>query len=258
MFNKKEARKWAIFFNHKYLVSYIWGQTHLENECISYVSTELFLQTIHNKKLALKNRFDSNDNFSEYTIDLLKGLKKGWDEINDYLKFEDKTKLSLNELIHLNNTLSNFEPSKPASGIRSLPVKISGTKYIPEPVLIPSKVEEELELIWNNNQISELDKSIELFLYISKTQVFFDGNKRTALLTSSYNLINNGIASGIFIDPEKKKDFITNLISYYEDESNKSLIVNFLKIECIEYVEQFKQTDEYKMIFNNELSQINS
>ena len=248
-FDKKKAREEAVFYNHKYIASYIWGQSHLENECISYISTETFLHTMNLKKLALTYRFEEGDKFSEYTIDLLKGLKDGWDEILYYLKFEDKKSLSINELIHLNDTLSNFEPNKGGKGIRSSPIIIGGCKYKPEAILIASKVEEELNNIWNNPNLSELDRSIEIFLYISKTQVFYDGNKRTALVSASYNLINNGVASGIFINPEKVNEFKRHLIDYYEDDNKKDNIVNFLKKECIQYIPQFKLTEEYQQIF---------
>lgn len=247
----KQGKKDALFFNKKYLANYIWGQTSLEGETISYISTETFLENINNKKRNIFHMIEDKTNFSVYSIELLTGLKNGWDEIHYFLKNDEKSKLSLNELIHLNDTLSWYEEGK-QPGIRSGPVKISGCNYVPECTLIASQIEEELNDILESKE-SDLDKSIELFLYSCKTQIFYDGNKRTALLHSSFHLINNGIASGIFINPATVNEFKYKLLNFYEDDQTKNEIIDFLKKECIDYTNDFKLTDEYKNIFLDDI-----
>ena len=130
-------------------------------------------------------------------------------------------------------------------------MKIGGSSYIPPTCLIWTQIEEQLDDIWNSTNISELDKSIELMLYISKTQLFWDGNKRTSLQVASFNLINHGIAGGIFIHPNKVSKYKKLLCNYYE--RNDKDIVLFLKKECIDFTTEFMKSEEYQQIIKSKL-----
>ncbi|MFU1839342.1 Fic family protein, partial [Enterococcus faecium] len=55
-------------------------------------------------------------------------------------------------------------------------------RYVP-PMLTEDEVKNQYDEIMNQN-ISETEKALRLFLFISKNQIFWDGNKRTALLTA--------------------------------------------------------------------------
>lgn len=112
--------------------------------------------------------------------------------------------------------------------IRSVPVKIGGTDYIP-PIPIEIVVIENLERILNSKK-SIIDRAIELCLYIMKTQAFIDGNKRTAVIFANHYLVGHG--NGILVIPEKKvPEFKKLLVDYYEGRGSK-LIREFLKNEC--------------------------
>lgn len=115
-----------------------------------------------------------------------------------------------------------------AGKIRNIPVTIGGTTWKPE-FPIESIVKEELEEIFNK-EIDEIDKAIELLLYIMKKQVFIDGNKRTAVIFSNHYLISKG--KGIIVIPaELTEEFKDLLISYYEG-NDEGKIVKFLKEQC--------------------------
>ena len=63
-----------------------------------------------------------------------------------------------------------------------------------------------------------------------KTQVFIDGNKRTAIIFANHYLISKG--KGLLVVPyELVAEFKKLLISYYEDYDNES-IKKFLKDNC--------------------------
>lgn len=112
--------------------------------------------------------------------------------------------------------------------IRSVPVTIGGTSYIP-PMPIESVVRENLEARLNG-EIEPIDTAIELCLYCMKTQIFNDGNKRAAVIYANHWLI--GHAGGLLVIPEKEvPDFKRLLVAYYEDR-DRGEIKTFMKEKC--------------------------
>ena len=111
--------------------------------------------------------------------------------------------------------------------IRGVPVNIGGSSYIP-PIPIESLVKEKI------NEIAEekegVDAAIDLCLYVMRTQVFIDGNKRTAVLFANHYLISRGL--GLLVIPEREVPrFKKLLIEYYEKDDDKK-ISKFLKEKC--------------------------
>lgn len=115
-----------------------------------------------------------------------------------------------------------------AGRLRSVPISIGGSSYIP-PLPIENIIKEELQNILNSD-LSIIDKTIELLLFVSKKQLFLDGNKRTAVIFANHFLISNG--GGIIVIPVEKIDIYKKLlIEYYESKNDD--IKDFLKNECI-------------------------
>ena len=112
--------------------------------------------------------------------------------------------------------------------IRQIPVNIGGSTYKP---LIPIEhiVREKIDEIINSS-LEDIEKAIELTLFIMKTQVFNDGNKRTAVVFANHYLISRG--KGLLAVPfELVPEFKKLLIAYYEDNDTESIKV-FLKEKC--------------------------
>ena len=109
--------------------------------------------------------------------------------------------------------------------IRGVPVTIGGSSYIP-PIPFEDKVKEDIRNILNSD-LSDIDKAIELCLYVMKTQIYNDGNKRTAVIYANHYLISKGQGL-LVIDYQKVSAFKKLLISYYEDKDLIS-IKTFLK-----------------------------
>lgn len=112
--------------------------------------------------------------------------------------------------------------------IRSVPVSISGTSYIP-PLPIECDVKDKInEIISCDDDV--IFKAINLCLYCMKAQIFLDGNKRTSIIFANHYLIQNG--EGLLIIPNNKvSKFKKLLVSYYEGNDN-SEIIEFMKNEC--------------------------
>lgn len=115
-----------------------------------------------------------------------------------------------------------------AGKIRNVPVNISGTKWTPA-FPIESVIKEELEEIFSR-KIDDIDKAIEILLYVMKRQIFIDGNKRTAVIFSNHFLISKG--KGIVAIPAKlTEEFKDLLIPYYEGKDEEK-IKKFIKEKC--------------------------
>lgn len=101
-----------------------------------------------------------------------------------------------------------------------MPVTIGGSSYIP-----PLPVELDVKELINQMVHAEaepVDIAIELALYVMKTQVFNDGNKRTAVIFANHYLIAHG--GGLLVVPEKTvPEFKKLLVAYYEDRDTDSI-----------------------------------
>ena len=108
--------------------------------------------------------------------------------------------------------------------IRGVPVTIGGSSYVP-PLPFEDKVKQDIKDILNSN-LADIDKAIELCLFVMKTQIYNDGNKRTAVIYANHYLISKGQGL-LVIDYQKVSDFKKHLINYYENKDSN--IKEFLK-----------------------------
>ena len=99
--------------------------------------------------------------------------------------------------------------------IRGVPVTIGGSSYIP-PIPFEDKVKQDIRDLLES-KLDNIDKAIELCLYVMKTQIYNDGNKRTAVIYANHYLISKGQGL-LVIDYSKVDEFKKNLVNYYEDK----------------------------------------
>lgn len=82
--------------------------------------------------------------------------------------------------------------------------------------------------------ISETEKALRLFLFISKNQIFGDDNKRTALLSANQIMFRNG--SGLLSIPETTLVKFNELLSTYYNSSQTIAeleVLSFMYEHCI-------------------------
>jgi len=116
-----------------------------------------------------------------------------------------------------------------AGKLRDVPVNIGGTNWRPE-IPIESRVIEELTKI-TEAKTSNIDKAINLALYVMRSQLFIDGNKRTAIIFANHFLIKHGLGL-LYIPENKTEEFKKILVNYYE--TNKKIAVSdFLRQSCL-------------------------
>ena len=97
--------------------------------------------------------------------------------------------------------------------LRTGKVGISGTEYVP-PIPKLEKVNKELSDIINEKETTATEKALEIFVWGTRGQFFWDGNKRTSMTLANKILISSG--AGIFTITDKYMEkFNELLIDYY-------------------------------------------
>lgn len=102
-----------------------------------------------------------------------------------------------------------------AGNIRYSNIKVSGSKYIPK---IPVEFEIREDIMKNIDNI--LKDPLEVYCYITRNQIFADGNKRTALLIT--NLILYKDNKYFSVSEECADEYKVKLVEMYETGDIKS------------------------------------
>ena len=152
-------------------------------------------------------------------------MKHAWEFILDPDVIANESNLTL--LMQINKLVEEGFYYN-AGKLRDVPVRIGGTAWRPE-LPLESRVKEDLAVILQSKK-SSLDKTIELVLYIQKSQLFIDGNKRTAIIFANHFMISRGLGL-IYIPAELTDEYKALLVGYYET-GKKSEIFEFLKQKC--------------------------
>ena len=202
-----------IDFAKRHLVDTIYKQAILEGVATTFADTE---SIIEGGKV--------NDMTAEDILKIV-NLKHAWEFILNKNVISSNTNFAL--LCEINKMVEEgFYYT--AGKIRSVPVSIGGTTWKPD-LPVESIIKEELQEILNK-EIDDVEKSIELLLYIMKKQIFIDGNKRTSVIYSNHYLISKG--KGILAIPaELTEEFKDLLIPYYEGK-DENKIKKFIREKC--------------------------
>ena len=202
-----------IDFARKHLADTIYKQAILEGVATTLSDTESIIEG------GLVNDMSSDDILK--VID----LKHAWEFILNKNVILSKTDYSI--LCMINKLVEEGFYYSPGI-LRTTPVKIGGTTWspeLPDEATIKEKIGEILE---SNND--DVDKAIELLLFVVKTQAFIDGNKRTSVIFANHFLIGKG--RGIIVIPvENVEEYKSLLIKYYETGDNTD-IKKFLITNC--------------------------
>lgn len=207
-----DAVKVNIDLARRSLVDSIYKQAVLEGVATTYSDTETIVQG------GIVNDMTASD------ISKVVNLKRAWEFILGEGVITYPTNYAI--LCQINEIVEDGF-SYTAGKIRSVPVSIGGSKYIP-PIPFETRVKEDLQKILSKKP--SYDVAIEILLYVMKKQLFLDGNKRTAVIFANHYLIGHGM--GILVIPaESVPEYKKMLIRYYENDDPE--IKEFLSKICL-------------------------
>ncbi len=203
-----------IFLAKKLLVKNIYHTARLEGCNVTFPETETILNGVNVGTVTLDD------------ITTILNLRDAW----RYVIKNIKNKLDIDYICKVNEHVSRNE-SLDWGVLRYGEVGISGTEYKPEEKVTREDVEKKLNKILHSDK-STTEKAIKLFLWGCRTQLFWDGNKRTSLIVANKLLISEG--KGILVISEKNLNEFNKKLKEFYDTNDYSRIDKFLYDNCIE------------------------
>ena len=200
-----------LFLAKKVLVSNIYNSVRLEGINTTYPDIKTILEGVNVPTLKLDE------------INCILNLRDAWNFV--LINIDDE--IDLNFICKVNSFVSRNE-SLEWGVLRNGRVRINGVDYIPD---IPNMddVKNNINDILNENNATT--KAIKLMLYLMRSQIFWDGNKRTSMIVANKILISNGCGV-ITIKECDIKEFNTLLTEYYNTNNDEKLCL-FLYEKCI-------------------------
>ncbi|TXX09145.1 Fic family protein [Enterococcus gallinarum] len=210
------SRKESVYLLKKNIVELVYNAGKFEGLNTTLLQTEEII------------KYNRANNVAVDDVLTVVNLKKGFELLlNDVQEPLLETSKRINRIVAAEDALFPGE-------IRTGGVEVSTIqgRYVP-PMLTEVEVKNQYDEILNQD-ISETEKALRLFLFISKNQIFWNGNKRTALLTANKIMFSQGL--GLLSIPENLFAKFNELLSMYynsNQSSNESKILSFMHEECI-------------------------
>lgn len=192
-----------IFYAKRKLVDNIYKSANLEGIKISLAETLEFINNVNTGELSVDDMLK------------LKGLKDAWELVLNTIDEE----LTTDYIKKIHFQICKGQNISPLGEYRDKGVGITGTTWRPK---LPSECNYDLELETILKNENQLERCIDLFCWIQRSQMFLDGNKRVANLVANKEMIRLG--QGIIAVPvEEIGSYFTKLINYYETGDNTDL-----------------------------------
>lgn len=201
-----------IFLAKRNIIDNIYAGARMEGLNVTFLQVKKILEGIN----VLNLKIDE--------IQCILNLRDAWKYVINNIKEE----FNINFICKINELVARSE-SIEWGVLRSGNVQITGTEYIPD---VP---EEEVV----KKQIAEIlkiknttERAIEYMLYGMRSQLFWDGNKRTSMICANKIMIENG--NGIIKVPDNKLEEFNTLLSEFYTSNDKVKIKQFIFDNCID------------------------
>ena len=210
------SRKESVYLLRKNIMELVYNAGKFEGLNTTLLQTEEII------------KYNRANNVAVDDVLTVVNLKRGFEMLlNDVQEPLLETSKRINRIVAAEDALFPGE-------IRTGGVEVSTIqgRYVP-PILTEEEVKNQYDEILNQD-ISETEKALRLFLFISKNQIFWDGNKRTALLSANKIMFSQGL--GLLSIPSNLFDQFNKLLSVYynsEDLNEKKELLSFLYENCI-------------------------
>lgn len=201
-----------IFLAKRNIIDNIYAGARMEEINVTFLQVKKILEGINVPNLKIDE------------IQCILNLRDAWKYVINNIKEE----FNINFICKINELVARNE-SIEWGVLRSGNVQITGTEYIPD---VP---EEEVV----KKQIAEIlkiknttERAIEYMLYGMRSQLFWDGNKRTSMICANKIMIENG--NGIIKVPDNKLEEFNTLLSEFYTSNDKVKIKQFIFANCID------------------------
>lgn len=200
-----------IFLAKKSLVNNIYNSAKLEGLNVTFPETQTILDGVNVSNVKLDD------------ITCILNMRDAWKEVINNINEE----LNLDYICKINSLVSRNESLK-WGVLRDGKVSISGTDYIPD---IPNEknVVNEINDILSVQNITL--RAIKYMLYGMRSQLFWDGNKRTSMIIANKIMIENG--KGIITVKENNLLEFNKLLTDFYNTNNDEDIIRFIYNNCI-------------------------
>ncbi|MFB5491753.1 Fic family protein [Enterococcus faecalis] len=210
------SRKESVYLLKKNIVELVYNAGKFEGLNTTLLQTEEII------------KYNRANNVAVDDVLTVVNLKRGFEMLlNDIQEPLIETSKRINRIVAAEDALFPGE-------IRTGGVEVSTIqgRYVP-PMLTEDEVKNQYDQIINQ-EMSETEKALRLFLFISKNQIFWDGNKITALLTANKIMFDWDL--GLLSIPETVFETFNELLSTYynrEEDIHVEKILDFMYSDCI-------------------------
>lgn len=192
-----------IFFAKRKLVDNIYKSANLEGITVTFADIYAFMNNVNTGNISVDDMLK------------LKCLKDGWEYVINHVNEE----LTIDFIKKIHFEVCKGQNIYPLGEFRDKGVGITGTSWSSK---LPSECDYDKELKEILSNKNKLERCIDLFCWIGRSQMFLDGKKLVANLIANKEMIKNG--QGIIAVPvEEIGNYLTKLIRYYESGDNAEL-----------------------------------
>lgn len=193
----------SLFLAKKKWDENVYCGMQMENRAVTFPQTKTILQGVNVPNVHLDD------------IQAILNMRDSW----KYLLSTVNVPLTLDYICKLNEYIARNEALE-WGVLRTGSVGISGTDYIP-PIPEYEKAAAELKEILTSDTTAT-EKALNIFTWGARSQLFWDGNKRTSLVAANKILISAG-AGMLTIKESNMSEFNTLLVNFYNTGSAERL-----------------------------------
>ena len=175
----------------------------MENRAVTFPQTKTILEGVNVPNVHLDD------------IQAILNMRDAW----RFLMQTFEEPLTLEYICKLNEYIARNEALEWGK-LRSGRVSISGTEYLP-PIPQEEETKAQLTAILQEDATAT-EQALDLFLWGTRGQLFWDGNKRTSLVAANKLLLAAG-AGMLTIQEKNMEEFNALLVAYYDTGEGEAL-----------------------------------
>lgn len=197
------TKEQSLFLAKKHWDENVYCGMKMENRAVTFPQTKTILEGVNVPNVHLDD------------IQAILNMRDAW----RYLMQSFEEPLTLEYICKLNEYIARNEALEWGK-LRSGRVSISGTDYLP-PVPNEETAKAQLADILQEDTTAT-EKALNLFLWGTRGQLFWDGNKRTSLVAANKLLLQAG-AGMLTIQEKNMEQFNALLVGYYDTGEGETL-----------------------------------